>query len=261
MYAWKCWHDSRDRVILYAVACLALGVIFGMIALARYRMWVSYDLTYNLHARHFRQWYWDPVRWAWDWGLNMTERALFPAALWVALSLGAVSVGREYHPGAMPFLLTRPASRKAFVWTDWSLGLAQMTIILAMMLVGVGSVLCAISHDYVWLIIPRLLGCVVLGAALYGLTHFMTSLAGSSMRGLSASVAVILFYNLLPGALNEWWHLSGPLKFRDWSLEFWDYESGVNDPFTLHGWPMLMWLLVALAFPLLSQFVLERREA
>ena len=47
-------------------------------------------------------------------------------------------MGREYRSVAMPFLLTRPASRKVFVWTDWSVGLAQMTAILAMMLGGDG---------------------------------------------------------------------------------------------------------------------------
>jgi len=256
MYAWKCWHDSRDRVILYAAASLAIGLMFGATGLGRYHAWLSWLVNW-----HVRGWHWDPVRWAWEWGLNMADDCLFPAAIWVALSLGAVSVGREYHSGAMPFLLTRPASRKAFVWTDWSLGLAQMTVILAMMLVGLASVLCFISHDYVWLCFPPLLECVLLGAALYGLTHFTTILAGSSMKGLSASAAVILFYELLPGALKEWWHVSGPLKFRDWSLNLWDYHAGKTDPFTLYGWPMLMWLLVALAFPLLSQIVLDWREA
>lgn len=257
MYAWKCWHDSRDRVILYAAASLAIGLMFGAEVFAQYQVWLVYVPKWNPHARHL----WDPVRWAWNWGLYMTDDSLFPAAVWVALSLGAVSVGREYRSGAMPFLLTRPASRRAFVWTDWSLGLVQMTVILAMMLVGLASVLHSIGDDYVWRGFPRLLECVVLGAALYGLAHFMTALVGSSMKGLSATAAVILFYELLPGALNEWWHVSGPLRFRDWSLNLWGWEPGITDPFALHGWPMLMWLLVALAFPLLSQFVLEWREA
>ena len=257
MYAWKCWHDSRDRVILYALASLAIGLMFGAIVLAQYRWWLSFALGRHSRAMH---WYWDPVRGAWDWGLYMTEDWLYLAVLWVAVILGAVSVGREYRSGAMPFLLTRPASRKAFVWTDWCQGMAEMTIILAMTLLGVVLVLCRISRDYVWLSFPPLLGCVVLGAALYGLSHFTTALSGSSMKGLSASAAVILFYELLPGALKEWWRLSGPLRFRDWSLNLWEHEASVYDPFTLHGWPMLMWLLLALAFLLLSQFVLKWRE-
>jgi hypothetical protein len=258
MYAWKCWHDSRDRVILYAAASLAIGLMFGAIALAQYHIFLSYAWEWSLRPRG---WYWNPALLAWDWGLYLTEATLFRAALWVGLILGAVSVGREYRSGAMPFLLTRPASRKVFVWTDWSVGLAQMTAIVAMMLGGTVSVLCAVSTDYVWLSFPQLLECLLLGAVLYGLSHFTTALMGSSMKGLSASAAVILFYELLPGAFEDWWHLSGPLRFRDWSLKLWEDKPGVNDPFTLHGWPMLMWLLVALAFPLLSQFILEWREA
>src|SRR5690348_17858982 len=30
MYLWKSWHDSRDRVMLYGAAGLAIGVIFGI---------------------------------------------------------------------------------------------------------------------------------------------------------------------------------------------------------------------------------------
>jgi hypothetical protein len=193
--------------------------------------------------------------------LNSIDDYLSPAALWVALSLGAVSVGREYRSGAMPFLLTRPTSRKAFVWTDWSLGLTQMTFILAMMLVGTVSFLCFTSRAYVWMSWPLLPGCLALGAVLYGLTHFTTVLLGSSLKGLSATAAVVLFYELLPGALMEWWHLSGPLRFRDWSLNVleWKWRAGFYQ-FILHPWPMLMWLLVALLFALLSQFLLERRE-
>jgi hypothetical protein len=231
--------------------------MLAAIVLAHYHVWLSYAWRWNEHKSPF---YWDPVLAAWEWGVVWYAEILFPMAVWVALSLGAVSVGREYRSGAMPFLLTRPASRRAFVWTDWSLGLVQMTVILAMMLVGLASVLRSIGNDYVWLGFPQLLECVVLGAALYGLAHFTTALVGSSMKGLSVSVAVILIYELLPGALQEWWRLDGPVKFRDWSLNLWGQAPGITDPFTLHGWPMLMWLMVALAFPLLSQFVLERRE-
>ena len=84
------------------------------------------------------------------------------------------------------------------------------------------SVVCAVTPDYVWLCFPQLLECLLLGAVLYGLTHFTTALVGSSMKGLSASAAVILFYKLLPGAFEDWWHLSGPPRFRDWSLKLWE---------------------------------------
>src|SRR3990172_1622800 len=110
----------------------------------------------------------------------------------------------------MPFLLTRPARRRSFVWTDWQLGMTQMVAISAMMLLGAIPFLVYTSRAYVGRSWPLLPGCVVLASALYGLTHFMTVLTGSSMKGLSAAVAAVLFYMFLPGALDEWWHVHGP---------------------------------------------------
>jgi len=254
MYAWKCWRDSRDRVILYAAASLAVGILTGTTISSWYRVQVAWEWFVRPRNQG-----WNPALWAWSSGMISLDEFLSPAALWAALSLGAVSVGREYGSGAMPFLLTRPASRKAFVWMDWGLGLTQMAAILTMMVVGILPFLGYTSRAYVWRSWPLLPGCLVIGAALYGLTHFATALTGSSMKGLSATAAAILVYLLSPGALDEWWHFSTPLKFKNWSLNVsaWDWH---NDRFILHGWPLLMWLLVALAFPLLSQFVLERRE-
>ena len=78
MYAWKCWRDSRERLILYDAASLAIRLIFGAIDLAHYHMLVSYALEWSSRPR---RWYWDPARSAWNWGLNMIEATLFPAAL------------------------------------------------------------------------------------------------------------------------------------------------------------------------------------
>jgi hypothetical protein len=90
MYAWKCWHDSRDRVILYAAASLAIGLMFGAIALAQYHILLSYAWEWSSRPR---RWHWDPALFAWHWGLHMTEDTLFPTALWVGLILGTVSHG------------------------------------------------------------------------------------------------------------------------------------------------------------------------
>ena len=47
MYAWKCWHDSRDRVILYAAASLAIGLMFGTEVWAQYHTWLPYISKMN----------------------------------------------------------------------------------------------------------------------------------------------------------------------------------------------------------------------
>ncbi len=256
MYAWKCWRDSRDRVILYAAASLAIGIMVGAMIFESYRRSLASEWVWR--ARNIN---WNPALWAWQWGMDSLNVYLPPAALWAALSLAAVSVGREYGSGAMPFLLTRPASRKRFVWTDYGLGLTQTTAILVMMLLGALPFFAYTSRAYVgwsWTLVP---GNLVLAAALYGLTHFLTALMGSSTKGLSAAGAAVLIYLLLPGALDEWWHFSAPLRFKNWSLNILEWDWRLSDSrFLLHGWPVLMWLLVALAFPLLSQFILERKE-
>ncbi len=210
MYAWKCWRDSRDRVILYAAASLAVGIIVGADGFESYRQSFAWEWWWR--ARNIN---WNPALWAWSWGMNSLNGYLSPAALWGALSLAAVSVGREYGSGAMPFLLTRPASRKRFVWTDWGLGLTQITAILFMMLLGALPFFVYTSRAYVGRSWPMVPGYLVLAAALYGLTHFMTALMGSSMKGLSAAGAATLIYLLMPGALDEWWHFSAPLRFKN----------------------------------------------
>lgn len=264
MYAWKCWRDSRDRVILYGTASLAVGIMLGVMSASWYRVMI---LEEPLRRRFVRDW--NPALWAWTLGITSLNDFLWPAALWAALILAATSVGREYGSGAMPFLLTRPARRWNFVWTDWRLGMTQMVVISALMLVGALPFFVYTSRAYVGRSWPLLPGCVILPAALYGLAHFMTALTGSSMKGLSATAAAILLYELLPGALDEWWHIHGPLAFRDWSLNVleWDWTHDLEWDWThdhyrflLHGWPMLMWLVVAMAFPLLSQIIVERRE-
>ena len=63
MYTWKCWHDSRDRVILYAAASLAIGLMFGAIVLAHYHILLSYAWQWSSRPR---RWYWDPARSAWN---------------------------------------------------------------------------------------------------------------------------------------------------------------------------------------------------
>ena len=116
MYAWKCWHDSRDRVILYAVGSLAIGLTYGATVLAQYHVWLSYDWRRILHRM---PWYFDLARSAWDWGLGMAEESLFPAAVWLALSLGTMSVGREYGSATKqvrPWCSGQAATRCASNW-------------------------------------------------------------------------------------------------------------------------------------------------
>jgi hypothetical protein len=105
------------------------------------------------------------------------------------------------------------------------------------------------------LILPAV---VAVAACLFGLTQFLTLLTGSSAKGLSATIAVVLFYLFLPSALDDWWHISWPSKVTDLSLSVFDREW-FEPSFPL--WEVtLLWAIVGLIFPFLSQWLLERRE-
>lgn len=253
MYLWKCWHDSRNRLALYSFACFAVGVVVGLDGVT----WVRFSN------------YWDAIRrsplrpmdnfdWLWVGETFGLLDYMKIAAVWAGLSLGATSVGREYRSGTMPFLLTRPSSRRRFVWTDWGLGVAGILLILSMFLVGAIPILVYTTKSFFWMPAALLLVMFVAAGLLYSLTHLATTVTGSSMKGLSLSAAIILFYVLFPTALDEWWHIKSLLKIQEWTFQIFDWMEGTYIHF--HWGIMGMWAAVAVTLPLLSQLWLKRRE-
>jgi hypothetical protein len=269
MYLWKSWHDSRDRVILYGAAGLAIGVIIGIAHInyfsgmvERYQRVLSgapphYFRRWNPDPVQLRQLYLDSLQHSWEWSLYQILNLMPMAAIWSALALGAMSVGRDYGSGAIGFVLTRPQSRFRIVWEEWALAIAEIGIILSMFYVGILPFLFYTSGRYVSPSPAPLLGILAVAACICGLTQFLTMLTGSSMKGLSAAVAVCLFYVMLPDALDAWWHIRWPAEVRDLSLAVVDNIGWENMPVLQIT---LIWAMVALIFPVLSQWLIERRE-
>jgi len=254
MYLWKCWRDSRNRLALYSLACLAVGIAGGIGALAWTREMAYWEA---LHLKWYRPDP-DPFRWIWLVTLGDIQDYMNIAVVWAGMTLGATSVGREYSSGAMAFLLTRPTQRRRFVWTDWGLGMAEIFVMLSMFILGAVPFLIYVSKSFRSSPGVLLLIMVVVAAVLYSLTHFTTIATGSSMKGLSLSAAVVLFYILFPTAMNEWWHVDSLLKAQQWTFQVFDWAYGGEvHP---HWGIMALWAAVAIIFPTLSQLWLERRE-
>jgi hypothetical protein len=254
MYSWKSWHDSRHRLALYAGACLAVGAITGLDIWGTYHFWAAWiAVTTNPRLK-----LWDPSFDAWAWGINVITELMLPVVVWSSLVLGVTSVGREDSSGAMTFILTRPQKRWRIVWDEWALSVAEISIILSMLVLGMVPFLFLISRIYVsfsGLILPAV---VAVAACLYGLTQFLTLLTRSSAKGLSATIAVILFYLFRPSALDDWWHISWPSKVTDLSLSVFRPEwDGLP---SIHWEIAMLWVIVGLIFPFLSQWLIERRE-
>lgn len=254
MYRWKCWYDSRDRLMLYAGCCLAVGAIIGLDLWGFYSLEVAWIAT----TTNPRFKLWNPSFDVWAWGMYLLAELLIPAFILSILAFGFTSVGREYDSGAMTFVLTRPQRRWRIVWDEWSLAVAEICLVLSMLIIGMTPFLYMITKIYVGftgLILP---GVLAVAVCLYGLTQFLTLLTGNSAKGLSATIAVVLFYLFLPGALNDWWHISWPSKVADLSLSIFDRDwYRLSFP---SGEITLLWALVALIFPFMSQWLIERRE-
>ena len=253
MYLWKSWHDSRHRLMLYGVAGLAIGIIVGLENMYRfYALQGWHDIS-----THPERWHWSPDD-VWNWTLQMLFLYMPDAALWSALALGATSAGREYGSGAMTFVLTRPQSRWRVVWHEWALAVAEIYIILSAFFIGALPFLLYFSKHYVGLGATLIPGVLAVAVCLFGLTQFLTLLTGSSMKGMSAAVAVVLFYYFLPSALDVWWHIPWPEKVQELSLSVmslrWNRDQ--NPIMEITG----VWMSVGLIFPFLSQWLIEKRE-
>jgi ABC-type transport system involved in multi-copper enzyme maturation permease subunit len=273
MYLWKAWHDSRARVVIYILAALSLGVLSGLAVMtqANYHAFLMAYVAYHRPAgvplpvfNHYfnSDFYMDitfsALRYFMDYGrpLDLTTFVVYDWAFLVgygltpvllaSLSLGAVSVGREYAAGTMNFVLTRPGPRRNFVLTDWMVGLTAMVLIVSGLVFPVFPFLYAIHAKGPGNVLANLPALWVLGAAVYGLSHFTTTVAGSPAKGLILSVATVLTFSLLPTALHDWWHTDALLRATDWTLRIFHYGSWPLGPF---DWSVTaFWLAVAAGF-------------
>ena len=129
-------------------------------------------------------------------------------------------------------------------------------------LVGVGATLATLAwftgYVYTWRILAAALPIAIGGAAIYSLAYFLAVVARSGRMGLSYSIGIMFIHLLLPTAVRHYWqiHLPSVMDFMAQASRFIATGSGPS-----HAWAYLGWTLVALAFPLATQLLLERAEA
>jgi hypothetical protein len=274
MYRWKAWHDARRRLALYAAACLILGTLAGTHALAEYRQASAniYVTKWKGAVRVFfpRSPTPDPARLSWLVTHLMLTAATMVGAAWAGVTLASHSAGKEYGEGTMHFLLTRPQRRRALAWTDWSLGASGAAIVVLCL---VGAAYPFFSHVTASALRPvpsplRMVpGALLLGLVAYGLSQLLTTLTGSSFKGMNLSVIVAAVYGALPEMLTKWWHWDVPVQARDWTLAVFRWGRGLES-FLPRGEPHLafpagpavFWLLVIASLMALTQWTFARRQ-
>jgi ABC-type transport system involved in multi-copper enzyme maturation permease subunit len=275
MYLWKAWHDSRTRIVIYILAALSIGVLSGLNVIGSAN-WHAYFMSY--HRPHFTRppalqravsSFYENRDFRMDITISALRTYMFlgyrqtgaistilldwgffyyggVAMLLASLSLATSSVGTEYGAGTMNFVLTRPSPRRNFILTDWVLGLTAMVIIMGGLAFPMLPFLCLVHARGPGNVLAGLPALWALGAAIYGLSHFTTLVAGSAPKGLILSLATLLSYTFLPNALNEWWHTDALLRATEWTLRPFDYGAWPLSPFDWGA--VAFWLAIAVGF-------------
>jgi hypothetical protein len=199
MYFWKCWRNTRLIVVLY-VLYLAFMVYV-----------LRHDTPYiNLPVSN------EEAAWQHIGGSTI----LIGLAAWM---LGNVGIGRDIADGSGAFLLSRPRSRRFFVWSDTTVAVAELLgmIVLPVALFvaslhfrligfiasGEGAALHSkqISYQLASSAGPLIVLTMLLFAALvYGVTYLCTILVRRSSVGIVLSVCIFISYAWLRSELRQW---------------------------------------------------------
>jgi hypothetical protein len=114
------------------------------------------------------------------------------------------------------------------------------------------------GHVLTWWPLATTLPLIIGGLVVYGLTYFMTMVARSGRQGLSYSIGILFISLLLPAAAAYNWnvHLPSVFGFMMDTCKWFGRPTGAFPAGALFGWT-----IVALAFPLATQLLLDRAEA
>jgi ABC-type transport system involved in multi-copper enzyme maturation permease subunit len=227
MYIWKCWRDTRVSFFVYLMLSASLTLLW----FAGIRQWLR---SAPINVSPLESLWFEIVTGAVAFG-----SLLAPV---IGLTLGSRNIGTDLAKGSGDFLITRPRSRKYFIWAGWGVGIAEiLTVLLVTGLVTL--VVVYFQGGSIWRHIPTsafagsannfpavaesrpadvpqllatvnvslLMASVLLTATvLYGLTYFLSVLTQSGQRAIVYSLAVVLAYSIAGSLLSRWAHVSLP---------------------------------------------------
>lgn len=235
MYLWKCWRDTRGAFLVIVGALLAVGA-FGA--------YVQFDPFGWIAAKP------ESSRGLWQVTAGAMVASLTGLVPFAGFFLGALGVGLEFEKRTADFLLTRPRSRRYFLWTSWGLGAAQM---IALVLLSLAANWLTLSPSSSTVSARVFAGMCVVALIIYSVTYLMTTLARNSRHGTGLGVAVFIGYTGLHVWLRLWYDTRIPF------FEKLIFSSGRSVAEVAPG-AMLGWLIVCSVLVLVAQFSFERAE-
>lgn len=245
MYLWKCWHDTRVKFVV------ALGLLLCLAI-------TNHALT-GMNATLLRD------------GFLVVLMMAGPIVLLVSWILGDDNVGADIGRGSGDFLLSRPSSRGYFVWTGWMVGMVESIVLwIVFSAIIVENTIFQVRRQGIpaatisssWLAfmkqdLPAVFLMFVINLGLvYGLTYCIGVVMRSGSRALIGVAALLLSYQFVKQIATHEFHIVLPgifLSAGGFRLHPDGFVLPAVHAFVIRG-------LIALAFPVLAHFALERME-
>jgi len=245
MYLLKSWRDARLSVAIFAVPILIM--LYGFLRHA------PADIGTSSHAS---------TEWLVTRGLSIAGILL----LFVGWSLGGDGIGHDVAEDRGAFLLTRPRSRRFFVWSDGGFSFGLMAVLawgltllfVLLALVDIIRFPPGMSLSPLALVLIPLSGLIFAGL-IYAVTYLCTMAIPLDKTARVVSVAALIAYSYLHfKAVRDWGGVTRYI-FPSWWVDPFPYQySSAVAP---HVWLELGARVIAIVVLLLiAQFVLERRE-
>jgi len=240
MYFWKCWRDSRARFICLAVLAVVAGWLCAWGGSGEMHTGAAPPLV---------------VTKAWQ---HVIEYAIIAGGLLsvvVGGALGASGVGEEFERGSAMFLLTRPRSRRYFVWTSNALVAAEVLAFVFLYMLTMTATLLYYSRTIgAWLLFAAIPILFITGLLTQGVAQLLAAGSRSTRNAFAGAVLLVFGYGIFTLVMRRFWQVDLPSP-SDMSSQMLLPNKEVSLALMLFGW-----LAVALVFPVIEQLLVERME-
>ncbi len=248
MYFWKCWRESRAQLIVGVVVTLALCGVNTLVAV---KIGAPGVTPVGAHPATVAQSQLAAAM------ANLGPMGGLMALIW-GLVLGSKGLGKEFEDKTAEVLFTRPKRRRYWVWAGWPAGVLNLTIIVfAAAATTYGVSFYFTGRFYTWRLLATIPTLTLCGAVAYGLTYFLTVATRSARQAQSYALGLLIIAFLFRDLANSYLktHLPPLLNLLIRTC-YWALGPSHSFPFVAAAG----WAIVALAFPLASQLIVEHTQ-
>lgn len=239
MYLWKCWREYRHiNLLLLSLAVIITWIVdYATIALPRIENGVQ-RTGFSAH---------DMPTFGQVHAVLVILMGVFAGCI---VSAGG-GLGREYDNRTPEFLYSRPVRRSEVLWTNWACGLLSMLGVMAVPIMAYFGLCLLYAHKLGTLMIFQTVPWMLpISLMLFGLAQFFGVLLEGAPKGAAFACAAVGLYLFAAWAAARY-----DLRIPDW-MHYYGFPNATPG----HWLNCLIWLMIALAFPIATLKLLERRD-